>query len=58
MDKCKVFRNRNKNCQTIPQILCLYGENERLINSKDLTINIKYNQAEDKNIRPGKRCVL
>lgn len=56
MDKCKVFRNRNKNCQTIPQILCLYGENERLINSKDLTI--KYNQAEDKSIRPGKRYVL
>lgn len=37
---------------------CLYGENERLINSKDLTINIKYYQAEDKSICPGKRCVL
>lgn len=35
-DKCKVFRKRNKNCQTTPQILCLYGENEGLLNSKDL----------------------
>lgn len=51
MDKCKVFRNRNKNCQTIPQILCLYGENERLINSKGLPM--KYNQAKDECICPA-----
>lgn len=51
MDKCKVFRSRNKNCQTIPQILCLCGENKRLTSNKDLTI--KYNQAKDESIRPG-----
>lgn len=51
MGKCKVFRNRNKNCQTMPQILCLYGENERLISNKDLII--KYNQAKDESILPG-----
>lgn len=40
-----------KACQTIPQILCLYGENERLINSKGLPM--KYNQAKDECICPA-----
>lgn len=51
MDNCKVFRIEIKTVRISPRFLCLYGENERFINSKVLTI--KYNHAKDECIRPG-----
>lgn len=39
-----------KTVKSVPQILCLYGEIEKLINSKDITI--KFNYAKDECIHP------